>query len=240
MFARAPRYTDQDLIDLDRVQVRLRVNPRARRISLKLDLRSGEPVLVIPHLRHAEKAVAFARTRTDWIQSQQSRAPESQIFAPGARLTVDGFPVTLSVRAGQGAARYEAPGDISAGGVGAAYGRRIVSLLKKAALARAESHTQRYASTLGLAPPRVSLGDTRSRWGSCSPHNNTIRYSWRLIMAPPSVFDYICAHEVAHLIEANHSPAFWAVVTRLYGDWQPARAWLRQHGHSLHTWQTGQ
>ncbi len=81
---------------------------------------------------------------------------------------------------------------------------------------------------------KVSIVDTRSRWGSCSPHNRSIRYSWRVIMAPPAVADYLAAHEVAHLVHADHSPAYWAVVARLVGDHRPHRRWLRDHGAALH------
>src|SRR5690606_12603177 len=78
------------------------------------------------------------------------------------------------------------------------------------------------------------IADARSRWGSCSPHNRTIRYSWRVIMAPPAVADYLAAHEVAHLVHADHSPAYWSVVQRLVGDHRPFRKWLREHGATLH------
>ena len=80
----------------------------------------------------------------------------------------------------------------------------------------------------------MSIADTKSRWGSCSPHNRTIRYSWRVVMAPPPVIDYLAAHEVAHLVHADHSPAYWAVVHRLVGDHRPFRQWLRDHGAALH------
>jgi hypothetical protein len=78
---------------------------------------------------------------------------------------------------------------------------------------------------------RLSIGDPKSRWGSCTPQRRAIRYSWRIVMAPPAVLDYLAAHEVAHLIRADHSPAFWAVVGDLIGDPTPHRRWLRDHGH---------
>ena len=86
---------------------------------------------------------------------------------------------------------------------------------------------------LGRKVARLTLRDTRSRWGSCS-HEGALMYSWRLIMAPPSVLRYVAAHECAHLVEMNHSPAFWAVVSRLYPGWQRERAWLHAEGAQLH------
>jgi predicted metal-dependent hydrolase len=80
----------------------------------------------------------------------------------------------------------------------------------------------------------MSIADPKSRWGSCSPHNRSIRYSWRVIMAPPAVIDYLAAHEVAHLVHADHSPAYWSVVQRLIGDHRPHRKWLRENGPALH------
>jgi len=88
---------------------------------------------------------------------------------------------------------------------------------------------------LGRGYQRLSLRDTRSRWGSCTADAG-LMYSWRLIMAPPDVLRYVAAHEVAHLQEMNHSPAFWALVQQLYGDYRTPRGWLRQHGAGLHSY----
>jgi predicted metal-dependent hydrolase len=86
--------------------------------------------------------------------------------------------------------------------------------------------------------PKVAITDARGRWGSCRPASPragaSIRYSWRVVMAPPGVIDYLAAHEVAHLVHADHSPAYWAVVQRLVGDHRPFRRWLRDHGPALH------
>ncbi|RMD90830.1 MAG: M48 family peptidase, partial [Alphaproteobacteria bacterium] len=91
----------------------------------------------------------------------------------------------------------------------------------------------RHAARLGRRYGRLSLRDTRSRWGSCSAEGN-LNFSWRLVMAPPEVLDYVAAHEVAHLAEMNHSPAFWALVERLFPAHEAPRRWLRENGASLH------
>jgi hypothetical protein len=102
------------------------------------------------------------------------------------------------------------------------------------ARAQLVARTEVHLKALNQRPVKVSVVDTRSRWGSCSPHNRSIRYSWRMVMAPPAVLDYLAAHEVAHLVHADHSPAYWAVVHGLVGDHRPFRAWLKAHGQALH------
>ena len=93
--------------------------------------------------------------------------------------------------------------------------------------------SDRYAVMVGQSYSRLSIRDTRSRWGSCSSEG-VLMYSWRLIMAPPEVLDYVAAHEVAHLVEMNHSAAFWAMVERICPDYDVHRAWLRKNGDVLH------
>jgi predicted metal-dependent hydrolase len=110
---------------------------------------------------------------------------------------------------------------------------RLRGWLRAQARDRLAEASDRYAQKLGRRYDRITLRDTRSRWGSCT-HDGGLMYSWRLIMAPPEVLDYVAAHEVAHLAEMNHSPAFWAVVERLYGDWRAPRRWLHQDGKRLH------
>ena len=106
----------------------------------------------------------------------------------------------------------------------------------RARLAEASDH---FAQRLGKDYAAITLRDTRSRWGSCTAQGR-LMYSWRLILAPPEVLDYVAAHEVAHLAQMNHSPAFWAEVERIYGDYSQPRAWLRREGSSLHRYRFGQ
>jgi predicted metal-dependent hydrolase len=115
---------------------------------------------------------------------------------------------------------------------------RVEAWLKVLARDRLMQASDHYAGLLGRRFTRLTLRDTRSRWGSCS-HDGGLMYSWRLIMAPPSVLTYVAAHEVAHLAEMNHSPAFWRVVERLYPGWQAERDWLRGEGQALHRYRFG-
>src|SRR5690606_32603283 len=111
----------------------------------------------------------------------------------------------------------------------------LMGWLKALARDRLAAAADRHAATLGRGYRSLVLRDTRSRWGSCAA-DGRLMFSWRLAMAPPEVLDYVAAHEVAHLAEMNHSPAFWAVVERLMPDHRAPRAWLRAEGAALHRW----
>lgn len=218
--------------------LRLSVNPRARRISIRIDARKGEAVAVAPRERQLGDAVAFARSRAGWIAERLDARVEARPLAPGGTVLVQGRPTRLKASGNAAAARLTADADgpvIVSGGDGPAFARRVENLLKRLAREALVARTEAHLRTLGQKPARVSIVDTRSRWGSCSPHNRSIRYSWRVVMAPPEVLDYLAAHEVAHLVHADHSPAYWSVVRGLVGDHRPFRAWLREHGPSLHS-----
>ncbi|UQV19676.1 M48 family metallopeptidase [Brevundimonas albigilva] len=215
--------------------LRLSVNPRARRLSVRIDARAGEAVVIAPSERGLAQAVAFraVQGRVDFRTS--GGAPRGRPLQPGQVISLKGRPVRLEATPGAGAARLVEDGTvIRSGGEGEAYARRVENLLKRLARDVLVERTEHHLRTLGQRPVRVSIADTRSRWGSCSPQNRTIRYSWRVVMAPPPVIDYLAAHEVGHLVHADHSPAYWAVVERLIGDHRPLRRWLRDHGAALH------
>lgn len=219
------------------VPARLSVNPRARRLSIRIDGRAGEAVLVAPSERKLAEVVAFARTKSAWMRERLSERPEGAPLEPGAVIPLFGVPTRLVAVGGAGAARLIDGPDgavIQSGGEGEAFARRIENLFKRLARQVLVERTEHHLRTLGQRPVKVSIADTKSRWGSCSPHNRSIRYSWRVIMAPPAVADYLAAHEVAHLVHADHSPAYWSVVQRLVGDHRPFRKWLRDHGAGLH------
>ena len=219
------------------VPVRLSVNPRARRLSIRIDGRAGEAVLVAPSERRLADAVAFARTRASWMRDRLAERPQGSPLEPGATIPLFGQDTRLIAAGGAGAARLIDASDgpiIQSGGEGEAFARRVENLLKRLARQVLVERTEHHLRTLGQRSVKVSIADTKSRWGSCSPHNRSIRYSWRVIMAPPAVADYLAAHEVAHLVHADHSPAYWSVVQTLVGDHRPFRKWLRENGPALH------
>jgi predicted metal-dependent hydrolase len=219
------------------VAARLSVNPRARRLSIRIDGRAGEAVVIAPSERRLAEAVAFARTKAAWMRERLEARPESSPLEPGAVVPVFGRPTRLVATGGAGAARLiedDEGAAVLSGGEGEAFSRRVENLLKRLARQVLVERTEYHLRALEQRPVKVSIADTKSRWGSCSPHNRSIRYSWRVIMAPPAVADYLAAHEVAHLVHADHSPAYWSVVERLVGDHRPLRKWLRDHGPALH------
>ncbi len=242
--SRSPRPADGDRLQIAGVTVRLSVNPRARRVSLRVDRARFEVVAVAPSPRKLAEAVAFAHQREAWMAQQMADIPEQILLAPGQTLTLFGRPAVLGVTPGRprrlvdptgGPDRIVAPAKDDDG---EAWRAAILRLLKREALAGLSRRTQTYAAALKQPMPKVGVADTRSRWGSCRParrgHQAAIRYSWRVMLAPPAIADYLCAHECAHLVRADHSPKFWEVVATLNGDPTPHRAWLRQHGANLH------
>ena len=241
MFFDRKNLADGDRLEVAGAPVTLRVNRRARRVSLRLDRTRREIVATAPSLRRLAEAAAFARERAHWIAERIAELPAAQPIAPGMTLSVFGEPVALE--RGTGRARWHpaeggAPARITAMGEGEGYARAVVLVLKRRAEAVLGERTATYAAMLGAAQPKVTIADAKARWGSCRPGVRggppAIRYSWRLALAPYAVADYVAAHECAHLLELNHGPRFWAHVKALVGDHRPHREWLRSEGARLH------
>jgi predicted metal-dependent hydrolase len=242
-----PRYADGDRIEVDGARVRLRVSGRARRVSLRIDAARREVVATAPTPRRLAEAAAFALERRAWIAERLLELPSRQTLAPGMMIQV--LDQACRLESGPGRARWSADADGAAitlrtAGEGEAYGRAVVRALKVEARRVLVERTEVWARAVGQPAPVVSIADPRARWGSCRPaprggfgaavEVGRIRYSWRLVLAPYAVMDYVAAHECAHLVEANHSPRFWTIVNRLVGDHRPHRAWLRANGARLH------
>lgn len=231
-----PAYSHGDRLEAAGHVLRLSVNARARRISLRVDRTRREVVATAPSARRLSEAVAFARERVGWIEAQLADLPEARVVAPGMTVELFGRPFRLETRPGR--ARIDLEAGTIAAPDDAAYGDRILRLIKAEAKRRFTEMTADYAAQLKVPTPSVSVVDAKARWGSCTPARTakpaSIRYSWRLALAPFAVADYVAAHECAHLIEANHGPRFWALVEQLFGDPTPHRGWLRTHGTELH------
>ncbi|MFV1601897.1 MULTISPECIES: M48 family metallopeptidase [unclassified Phaeobacter] len=215
------------------VPLTLRRSARARRISLRISGLDGRVTLTLPARVPEREALAFAQEKEDWIRGHLARHPDPIEVGYGSLLPIDGQP--RRVVAGTGRRLLLQPGQLAVPGAvnGAGPGRRIQRYLQELARDRLAAASDQYAAALGRSYCRISLRDTRSRWGSCSS-DGALMYSWRLILAPPEVLRYVAAHEVAHLAEMNHSPAFWAIVRELYGPYDGARGWLRSEGNNLH------
>jgi predicted metal-dependent hydrolase len=236
---------DGDRLEVAGAQVRLKVNHRARRVSLRLDRTRREIVATAPTVRRLPEALAFARSREAWIAERLAELPAGWPLAPGMTLEVFGAPVRLEPALGRArwiAAEGGEPDRICALGAGEGFARAVARQVRLKALEVFTARTAAHAAALGAAMPQVAVADPRSRWGSCAPagtgRSAVIRYSWRLALAPLAVADYVAAHECAHLLEGNHGPKFWAHVAALGFDPRPHRAWLRAHGARLHAFGT--
>lgn len=213
------------------IEIVLNRSARARRFSLRVSRLDGRVTLTLPKWAAEAEALAFARDKAGWIRAALAARPVPQAMGFGAVLPFEGREVVLT-QARIRAPRVEGAELLLPGDPGRA-GARAAAFLKLAARDRLIAAADRHASVLGRPYRRITLRDTRSRWGSCTA-DGALMFNWRLVMAPPAVLDYVAAHEVAHLAEMNHSPAFWAVVRRLMPDYDGHRAWLRARGGALH------
>jgi predicted metal-dependent hydrolase len=216
---------------LPAVEITLRRSARARRFSLRVSRLDGSVTLSLPHGAREAEALAFARTQEDWLRAALARMPRVAVVGPGSAIPVEGRTLRVVPASGR-VPRIEGdslcvPGDPDRAGA------RAAAFLKLMARDRLAEACDRHADRLGRPYARLTLRDTRSRWGSCAA-DGSLMFSWRLIMAPPPVLDYVAAHEVAHLVQMNHSPAFWSVVARLFPDHAAARRWLKAEGQALH------
>jgi predicted metal-dependent hydrolase len=213
------------------IEITLRRSARSRRFSLRVSQLDGRVTLSIPLRARESEAMDFARAQEDWLRAALARRASGQIVAMGATVPVEGRMLTLAPGPGR-SPRIDGEHLLIPGAPDQA-ATRAAAFLKLLARDRLAAASDHYAAQIGRKVTRITLRDTRSRWGSCA-HDGALMYSWRLIMAPPQVLTYVAAHEVAHMEEMNHSPAFWAVVSRLYPGWQAQRHWLQLHGKHLH------
>ncbi len=224
-------------------KVNLRRTNAARRFTLRVRAPSGDVVLTMPARASLCDARSFAERHAAWIGMRLRRLPRRASFEPGELVPLRGvLHRVTSRRALRGSVWTEAPCATETGEplpllcVNAEpcfVARRVRDFLVAEARRDLEAAVERYARALGVRPRKVTLRDTRSRWGSCSSAG-ALSFCWRLVMAPSFVLDYLAAHEVAHLLHMNHSAAFWAAVSATCRDSARAEAWLQAHGASLH------
>ncbi|OAS26217.1 M48 family metallopeptidase [Methylobacterium platani] len=218
--------------------VAVRRRSAARRITLRVSSATGEIVLTLPERIDLAAAQRFADSHGAWIAARVAKLPERVAFVPGAVVPLRGVPHRIlhwSTVSGATVATTAPDGTpVIAVSCGLPHvGRRVRDFLEAEARRDLTAAVARHAGALGRTPKRLTVRDTRSRWGSCSAAGQ-LNFSWRLVMAPPAVLDYLAAHEVAHLAEMNHSDRFWRVVAGLYPDYDEPEAWLKRHGTELH------
>jgi len=218
-----------------RIPVAIRRNPKARRLILRVDETLGLPVLTLPSRTSLSTAERFLREHIGWVEERLRLLSPPAPFEDGATFPLRGLPCRIRSRGGRGVTRAERRGD---GYVLTVYGeaefvaRRITDFLRREARRDLEAAVLRHQEKIGRRAARIRIADPKSRWGSCSS-GRVLTFSWRLVLAPPRVLDYLAAHEVAHLRIMNHGARFWALVDELDPDNTIARAWLTKAGVGL-------
>jgi len=227
-------------IELDGVTVSVTVKLSKRTRSFRLSLPASGPLLTLPEGARWADAEAFLHRHRHWLAARLPRAAQAKRLEVGAVMPLRGV-AHLVVATGALRGRVQAL-DLPDGPVLQVPGdpahqpRRLYDWLRAQALADLSRQSAVHAGRLGVKVKQIRLRSQSSRWGSCSSTGN-INYNWRLILAPPHVLDYVAAHEVAHMLEMNHSPAFWATVARTLPDMARGKAWLKAHGRELMAWQ---
>nr|WP_155132738.1 SprT family zinc-dependent metalloprotease [Pseudovibrio flavus] len=218
--------------------IRLRRNERAKRYILRVPTGEKLPVLTVPKGGKLETARDFAKRQIGWLEDKLEKRHAPVSAGDGNAVPFRGIPhdvlYSQKLRGGvqllkseEGQPYFSVSGDPNN------LSKRLVDFLKKQARQDLEQAVDRHAKTLGKKVATVSIRDTKSRWGSCTS-DGRLSFSWRLILAPPEVLDYVAAHEVAHLVHMNHSPDFWQVCTQLAPHTPKARRWLNDNGARLH------
>ncbi|UOM32824.1 M48 family metallopeptidase [Acuticoccus sp. I52.16.1] len=219
------------------VVVELRRQTRARRMTLRVPPGGAAPIVTVPVRAPIGSAERFVRGQANWLAARLAERSPVVPFAAGATIPLRGadheIRGTGRVRGTVSVEETEAGRLLWVPGAPEHVGRRLTTWLKAEARADLEAAVATYAAKVGKAPSQLKVKDTRAQWGSCSP-SGVLSFSWRLVMAPPFVLQYVAAHEVAHLIELNHSAAFWKLNAELDPDHEAARAWLKRNGRMLH------
>ncbi|MEL7256213.1 MAG: SprT family zinc-dependent metalloprotease, partial [Pseudomonadota bacterium] len=178
-----------------------------------------------------KEGLAFAEEKSGWLRKQLDRQPDIEAVGLGTELPVEGQTLKILKGSGKRITRDNlavyVPGPVDT------IAARLQGWLKSHARERLVRASDHYAAQLERTYTRITLRDTRSRWGSCT-HQGGLMYSWRLILSPPQVLNYVAAHEVAHLVEMNHSAQFWSTVENIFPDYETPRKWLRENGAALH------
>lgn len=218
------------------LSVAIRRSGTAGRMSLRL-APGGGVVVVLPMGVPEAEALRFAHSQRDWIASRLQALPHRVALVPGASVPLLGIEHAIRHEPAARRGVWAEAGVIHVSGRAEHVPRRVEEFLRAEARMVMAQRARDLAAAIGRKVGRVTVRDTKSRWGSCSADGN-LSFSWRLVLAPSWVLDYVVAHEVAHLVEMNHGPAFWALVDTMVAETKPPKAWLKRHGPHLHCYGT--
>ncbi len=212
--------------------IELRESARTRRLTLRVDAGRGLIQLVMPVGVPEAELHRFLNHHNAWLHARFAALPPRLPFADGATVPILGVDhIIRHAPEIRGGTRHQ-DGVLLVSGRVEHLARRVHDFLVNEAKRELSERSRAKAAQLGVRVAAVTVRDTRSRWGSCAA-NGRLSFSWRLILTPEAVLDYVVAHEVAHLKEMNHSPRFWAVCAGLTAEVKTSRAWLKTHGAGL-------
>jgi len=221
------------LVDGIDAPLELTVSRRAKRLTLRLDSGTGQVRVVVPESVPEAEAARFVARHADWVRRRLAALPPRRPFSHGALVPYLGVRHRICHDPAHRRPVERAHGAFLVGGRPEHLSRRLTDHLRAEARRELSERAHRKAEAIRRRIAGLTVRDTRSRWGSCSARGR-LNFSWRLILAPEPVLDYVVAHEVAHLDEMNHGPRFWSLVERLHPDVDGARRWLRANGAGLH------
>ncbi|MGN1080176.1 MAG: M48 family metallopeptidase [Alphaproteobacteria bacterium] len=221
-----------------KIPVVIERKPRAKRVRLKVSRKSGQVVLVLPLRASQQGGMAFAQSKADWIAAQLDNLPRKNIFQDGMPLSFLGTQVVIHHSPSARRGVWLDGNVIWVSGRAEHLPRRVLDFLKKEFASYALKKARETADLIKVKVQKVTIRDTVSRWGSCSGSEH-LSLSWRLGLAPQFVADYVIAHEVAHLVEMNHSAAFWQVVAGLCPAYRTAELWLKKNAAYLYSFGSG-
>jgi predicted metal-dependent hydrolase len=214
--------------------IEVRRNARARRLTLRLAPDGSAVRLTLPRWCPRAEAIAFVHARTGWLAEQLAKVPVRCAPEPGGTLLYRGSELAIAWRPDAGRTPRFSPGSIVVGGPAERVPQRLQRWLEQEAQRLLADDLAYFAARSGIAPPRLALSRAQRRWGSCST-SGTVRVNWRLVQAPDAVRRSVVAHEVAHCLHFDHSPAFHAALERLFDDdIGAADRWLKAHGRELY------
>ena len=226
-------------------RVEVRRHAGARRLTLRVSRTRRAVIVTIPLQCDPDEAGSFISRNIEWVRERLDNLPDPVPFASGCAMPLRGEPHDI-VFTGAGPSRLVTLNrtasprpEICVPGSEASVEKRLRGWLFDEAKRDLDRSVTLHAKRLNVQPKRIVVRDQTSRWGSCST-TRVLSFSWRLVLAPPAILDYVAAHEVAHLAEMNHGPRFWALVRKTLPDFETSKRWLQVYGLDLHRYGAGQ